>query len=134
MSTKVTNIIEQMKTLTLVEAAELIEAIENNFGVDASPMTVKFTPPTHQDSAYTPPEFTLVNVVLENAPNNKKVAIIKAVWSVTGLGLKHAKGLVKKTPSIVKPSVTLSEAQKIKQHLESYGASVSLQPLTIANS
>lgn len=127
MSTKVTKIIDLMKTLTLAEAADLIQQIEENFGVDASSMQVKFTAPNHQEMSLISPAFQFVDVVLEDVPRHKKVAIVKAVWKFTGQDLKHAKKLVRTTPSVVKPSVRLEDAYKIKKHLESYGASVSFK-------
>ncbi|WP_204103034.1 MULTISPECIES: 50S ribosomal protein L7/L12 [Spirulina sp. CCY15215] len=127
MSVKVMTIIEQMKTLTLVEAAELIKQIEKNFGVDASPMKVKFVSLIHQEITAKPDDFTMVDVVLETAPKNKKAAITRAVWNVTGLGLKNAKTLVNSTPSIVKQAVTPEDGLKIKANLESFGAIISLK-------
>ena len=127
MSVKVMTIIEQMKTLTLVEAAELIKQIEKNFGVDASPMKVKFVSLIHQEITSKPDDFTMVDVVLETAPKNKKAAITRAVWNVTGLGLKNAKTLVNSTPSIVKQAVTTEDGLKIKANLESFGAIISLK-------
>ncbi|MGK7925886.1 MAG: 50S ribosomal protein L7/L12 [Spirulina sp.] len=127
MSGKVMTIIEQMKTLTLVEAAELIKQIEKNFGVDASPMKVKFISPINREFKTEPEDFKMVDVVLETAPANKKAAIIRAVWNVTGLGLKNAKTLVNSTPSIVKQAVTPEDGLKIKQNLESFGAIISLK-------
>jgi large subunit ribosomal protein L7/L12 len=127
MSAKVMTIIEQMKTLTLVEAAELIKQIEKNFGIDASPMKVKFISPNHPSIKPKTEDFNMVDVVLETAPKNKKAAITRAVWNVTGLGLKNAKVLVNSTPSVVKQSVTPEDGLKIKANLESFGAIISLK-------
>ncbi|WP_017304048.1 ribosomal protein L7/L12 [Spirulina subsalsa] len=140
MSTKVLNIIEQMKTLTLVEAAELFREIEHNFGVDASPLKVKFETPemaeTMSNSEITShwtasPSVNnsaqVFDVVLEFIPPNRKTAITKVVWNVTGVGFKQAKLMVKKPPVLLKESISSHDAMNIKKHLESFGAKVSLQ-------
>ncbi|MCW6034693.1 ribosomal protein L7/L12 [Spirulina subsalsa FACHB-351] len=150
MSTKVLNIIEQMKTLTLVEAAELFREIEHHFGVEASPLTVKFGSPgmTEKMSAreiYTSEMSTqeimingiaspaiynsaqAVDVILEFIPPNRKTAITKVVWNVTGVGFKQAKLMVKKPPVVLKESIPSHDAMNIKKYLESFGAKVSLQ-------
>ena len=127
MADKVMTIIEQMKTLTLVEAAELVKQIEKNFGVDASPMKVKFNASIERGLKAEPEAIAMVDVVLETAPKNKKAAITRAVWNVTGLGLNNAKTLVNSAPSIVKQAVTREDGLKIKQNLESFGAIISLK-------
>ncbi|MBP0016478.1 MAG: 50S ribosomal protein L7/L12 [Cyanobacteria bacterium SBLK] len=127
MADKVMTIIEQMKTLTLVEASELVKQIEKNFGVDASPMKVKFIAPIRGSLKTETDAIAMVDVVLETAPKNKKAAITRAVWNVTGLGLNNAKTLVNSAPSIVKQAVTREDGLKIKQNLESFGAIISLK-------
>lgn len=120
MSTKVQNIIEQMSTLTLVEAAELFVLIERNFGVEAAPLRVKLTtqPTTAMSS---------VDVILETVPQNRRVAILKPIWHVTGLSLKETKQALKQVPFVLKEAVPQAEALKIKKTLEAYGASVTLR-------
>lgn len=127
MANKVMKIIEQIKSLTLVEAAELVKQIEKNFGVDASPMKVKFIAPIEGGLKTESDAIAMVDVVLETAPKNKKAAITRAVWNVTGLGLNNAKTLVNSAPSIVKQAVTREDGLKIKQNLESFGAIISLK-------
>ncbi|MEM9539298.1 MAG: ribosomal protein L7/L12 [Cyanobacteria bacterium P01_E01_bin.42] len=124
---KVMTIVEQMKTLTLLETAELVKQIEKSFGVKASPMQVRAIAPVVPEVKPKPVEVKMVDVVLETIPLNRKAAIIRAVWNLTGLDLRNAKNLVNSAPSILKSAVLPEEGLKIKENLESFGANIALK-------
>ena len=128
MSSKIDNIIQDLKSLTLLEAAELVKEIEEIFGVDASVpgtgmmmMNPGASIVTNDSDEEKQTEF---DVSLEVVPASKKIAILKVVRSLTGLGLIEAKGLVESVPKILKQSVSEEEAANIKQKLEDAGATV----------
>lgn len=127
MSTKVLSIIEQMKTLTLWEATELIHQIENTFGVSASPVKQQIK----ERLIETPPKLetpNLYDVVLEAVPKNKKIAVVKVVWNFAGEGLNHARKLVESAPILIQKDVEPQRAFTFKQQLERLGATVTLHP------
>ena len=128
MSEKIDKIIEELKSLTLLEASQLVKQIEETFGVDASSgggmMMVGAMPGAGEAAVEEKTEF---DVILENVPADKKIAILKVVRSVTGLGLKEAKDLVEGAPKPVKQAVSKDEADKIKKQLEDAGAKVSVK-------
>ncbi len=126
MSDKNLAILEQIKSLTLLETAQLVKQIEATFGVDASPRQVIFE---REQIEPKPPEpvKTEFDVILEEVPADKKIATLKVVRILTGLGLKEAKDFVESAPQVVKEAIALPEAQEIKQQLESVGAKVSLK-------
>ncbi len=127
MSIKTVEIIDQLKSLTRVETAELVKQIEVTFGVDASPRPV-IQQRIHQTEIYVPePEKTEFDVVLEEVPADKKIAILKVVRTITGLALKEAKDFVESAPKVVKEAIALEAAEDIKQQLEAVGAKVSLK-------
>ena len=127
MSIKTVEIVEQLKSLTMLEAAELVQQIEVTFGVDASPRPV-IQQSIHQTEIYVPePEKTEFDVVLEEVPAEQKIAILKVVRTLTGLALKEAKDFVESAPKAVKEAIALEAAEDIKQQLESVGAKVSLR-------
>lgn len=127
MSVKNLEILEQLKSLTLTEASELVKQIEVTFGVDASPRPV-IQQQIHQTEIYVPePEKTEFDVVLEEVPADKKIAILKVIRTITGLALKEAKDFVESAPKVVKEANALEAAQDIKQQLEAVGAKVSLK-------
>ena len=128
MSEKITQIIEELKTLTLLEASELVSKIEETFGVDASaaaggPMVMAGPAGAAEEVE----EKTEFNVMLDEVPADKKIAILKVVRSLTGLGLKEAKDLVEGAPKEVKSGVNKKEAEEIKAKLEAAGAKVELK-------
>jgi large subunit ribosomal protein L7/L12 len=129
MSEKIDKIIEELKTLTLLEASQLVKQIEETFGVDASSgggmMMVGAIPGAGGEAAAE--EKTEFDVVLEGVPADKKIAILKVVRSVTGLGLKEAKDLVESAPKTVKEAMPKAEAEDIKKQLEESGAKVALK-------
>ena len=128
MSEKIDKIIEELKSLTLLEASELVKQIEETFGVDASSgggmMMVGAMPGAGEAAVEEKTEF---DVVLEDVPADKKIAILKVVRSVTGLGLKEAKDLVESAPKTLKDAMPKAEAEDIKKQLEEAGAKVALK-------
>ncbi|MFB2892989.1 50S ribosomal protein L7/L12 [Aerosakkonemataceae cyanobacterium BLCC-F50] len=128
MSAKTIEILEQLKSLTLLETAELVKQIEATFDVDASVNKVISIPPIiDRIIDPDPPEFKTFDVVLEEVPANKKIAILKVVRELTGFGLKEAKDLVESVPQVLKSAIDLDIAEDIKHQLESVGAKVSLK-------
>jgi len=127
MSEKIDKIIEELKSLTLLEASQLVKQIEETFGVDASSgggmMMVGAMPGAGEAAVEEKTEF---DVVLEDVPADKKIAILKVVRSVTGLGLKEAKDLVESAPKTLKDAMPKAEAEDIKKQLEEAGAKVTL--------
>ncbi|NJN87821.1 MAG: 50S ribosomal protein L7/L12, partial [Leptolyngbyaceae cyanobacterium SL_7_1] len=113
MSTKTDEILEQLKSLSLLEAAELVKQIEEAFGVDASApvgggMMMPMAMPGMGAAAAPAEEVeeqTEFDVILEEVPADKKIAVLKAVRELTGLGLKEAKDLVESTPKPVKEAI-----------------------------
>jgi large subunit ribosomal protein L7/L12 len=128
MSEKIERIIEELKSLTLLEASQLVKQIEETFGVDASSgggmMMVGAIPGAGETATEEKTEF---DVILEDVPADKKIAILKVVRSVTGLGLKEAKDLVESAPKTLKDAMPKAEAEDIKKQLEEAGAKVVLK-------
>lgn len=131
MSNKISNIIEDLKSLTLLEAAELVKEIEEVFEVDASSVAgngMFMVPPENAGTSSTEvEEQTEFDVILEEVPTPKKIAILKVVRSLTSLGLKEAKDLVESTPKAIKEHTSKEEAQEVKSKLEEVGAKVSIK-------
>ena len=129
MSDKIDQIVDGLKTLTLVEASELVAQIEETFGVDASNAgggsAVAMNAGAGQavEEVEEKTEFT---VMLDGFPSDKKIAVLKIVRSLTGLGLKEAKALVEAAPKQVQDGVSKEVAEDAKKQLESAGAEVSL--------
>ncbi len=129
MSTKIATILEELKSLTLLEAAELVKGIEETFDVDASQangggmitMAGTATPANAEVE-----EKTEFDVILEEVPPSKKIAILKVVRSITGLGLKEAKDLVESAPKILKEGTSKDDANQMKNKLEESGAKVNI--------
>lgn len=131
MSSKINNIIEELKSLTLLEAAELVKQIEEIFGVDASlaANSGMMMMPTDANNTTLEQveEKTEFDVVLEQVPGPKKIAILKVVRSLTSLGLKEAKELVESTPRSIKENISKEDAEDMKSKLEEAGAEVSIK-------
>jgi len=131
MSNKINNIIEELKSLTLLEAADLVKQIEETFGVDASVTTgagIVMMPNESSDSSgEQAEEKTEFDVILEEVPAPKKITILKVVRSLTSLGLKEAKELVESAPRPVKESTSKEDAEEIRSKLEEVGAKVSIK-------
>nr|QVY57998.1 50S ribosomal protein L12 [Betaphycus gelatinus] len=129
--TKIENIIEELKSLTLLEAVELVKSIEEVFNVDASSSNNAnmMVMQTSTDSEITSEveEKTEFDLILEEVPGSKKIAILKVVRSLTGLGLKEAKDLVESAPKIVKEATSKEDAEQMKNKLEEVGAKVSIK-------
>jgi len=128
MTTKIDSIIDSLKELTLLEAAELVKQIEEVFDVDASIAAgagVAMMPAmAGVDTVDDIEEKTEFDVVLEEVDASKKIAILKVVRSLTGLGLKEAKELVESAPKTLKESTSKEDAEEIKVKLEEAGAKV----------
>lgn len=129
--TKIENIIEELKSLTLLEAAELVKSIEKAFNVDASSVSstgMMVMPESKDVNVITEiEEKTEFNIILEEVPAPKKIAILKVVRSITSLGLKEAKDLVEAVPKSVKEAASKGDAEEIKKKLEEAGAKVSIK-------
>lgn len=127
MSEKITQIVEELKTLTLLEASELVTAIEETFGVDASASVGGgVVMAAAAGVAEEVEEKTEFNVMLDEVPADKKIAVLKVVRSLTGLGLKEAKELVESTPKLVQESLGKDAAEDAKKQIEDAGGKVSL--------
>ncbi|OGU33978.1 MAG: 50S ribosomal protein L7/L12 [Ignavibacteria bacterium GWB2_35_6b] len=126
MSEKITEIVEKIKALTLVEASELKKALEDEFGVTAAAPMMMGAAVAAGAPATAAEEKTEFDVVLVNA-GEKKINVIKVVRAHTGLGLKEAKDLVDGAPKTVKEQIGKDEAEKIKKEFEEAGAKVELK-------
>ncbi len=120
-------IVEDLSSLTVLEAAELSKLLEEKWGVSAAaPVAVAAAPGAGGDAGAAAEEKTDFTVVLTGA-GDKKINVIKEVRAITGLGLKEAKELVEGAPKDVKADVPKEEAEEIKAKLEGAGASVELK-------
>ena len=131
MSTTTNEIIEKLKSITLLEAAELVSQIEETFGVDASASVgAGFVMPA-MDAGGAQKEVveekTAFDVILEDVPSDKRVAVLKVIRNLTSLGLKEAKELTTTLPKAIKESTSKEEAETAKQQLEEAGAKVKIQ-------
>lgn len=132
MSATTDQILDQLKSLTLLEASELVKQIEEAFGVSAAaPAGGMMMMPGAGGGAAAPAEEveeqTEFDVILEEYPADKKIAILKVVRTLTGLGLKEAKDLVEATPKPVKEAVAKDAAEDAKKQLEEAGAKVTVK-------
>ena len=119
---KITNIVEEIKTLTILELADLVKAVEEEFGVSAAPVAVAGV----AAAAAPVEEKTEFDVVLASF-GAKKLDVIKVVRELTGLGLKDAKDLVEGAPKTLKEGVSKDEAEAIKKSLTEAGATVEIK-------
>ena len=121
----VESILESIEKLTLIEAAELVKAMEEKFGVSAAaPVAVAaVAAPAAADA---PAEASEVSVILASAGANK-IAVLKEVRAITGLGLKEAKDLVDAAPKAIKEGIKKEDAEAIKKQLEEAGATVEIK-------
>ena len=119
-------ILESISNMTVMEVVDLISAMEEKFGVTAAAAAVAMPAAGGDAGGAAVEEQTEFNVVLASFGENK-VAVIKAVRSITGLGLKEAKDLVESAPSPVKEGVEKAEAEELKKQLEDAGATVELK-------
>ncbi|MBO5010218.1 MAG: 50S ribosomal protein L7/L12 [Clostridia bacterium] len=125
MNEKSTQILELVKGLTILELADLVKALEEEFGVSAAPVAVAAAPGAGA-AAPAAEEKTEFDVVLKNA-GASKLNVIKVVREITGLGLKDAKDLVEAAPKTVKEAVAKEEADKIAEQLKAAGAEVEVK-------
>ena len=124
-SEKITNILEEIKTLTILELADLVKAVEEEFGVSAA-APVGVVAVAGAAAAPAVEEKTEFDVILA-AAGDQKLKVVKAVKEELGLGLKEAKDLVEGCPKAVKEGVAKDEADKIKAALEEAGATVEVK-------
>ena len=127
MSDKINQIVEELKTLTLLEASELVAQIEETFGVDASAaagggMVMAAAAPVEEVE-----EKTEFDVMLDEVPADKKIAVLKVVRSLTGLGLKEAKGLVESAPKVVQEGIAKEAAEEAQKQIVDAGGKASLK-------
>jgi len=120
------DILDTIASMSVMEVVDLIEAMEEKFGVSAAAAAVAVAAPAGGDAGGAAAEQTEFDVVMTSFGDNK-VSVIKAVRGITGLGLKEAKGLVESAPAPVKEGVSKDEAEEIKKQLEEAGATVELK-------
>jgi len=121
---KTTQILEEIKSLTILEMKDLVSALEEEFGVSATPVAVAGA--AAPAAAAAAEEKTEFDVVLTNF-GAKKLDVIKVVREITGLGLKDAKDMVENCPSKVKEAVSKSDAEEIQKKLQEAGATAELK-------
>ncbi|HEX5751524.1 MAG TPA: 50S ribosomal protein L7/L12 [Archangium sp.] len=119
-------IVDQLSTLTVMEAAELVKQLESKWGVSAAAVAVAAGPAAGGAAAPAAEEKTEFNVILADAGANK-INVIKEIRAITGLGLKEAKDLVEGAPKTVKEGVNKDDAKKIKDQLTAAGAKVDIK-------
>jgi large subunit ribosomal protein L7/L12 len=127
MSEKINQIVEELKTLTLLEASELVTQIEETFGVDASAaaggtMVMAAAAPTEEVE-----EKTEYDLVLDEVPADKKIPILKVVRAITGLGLKDAKELVESAPKVLQEGIAKDTAEEAQKQITDAGGKASLK-------
>lgn len=118
------DILESISNMTVVEIVDLIEAMEEKFNVSAAaPVAMAAAPAAGGEAAAEKDEF---DVVMSSFGDNK-VAVIKAIRAITGLGLKEAKAMAEASPSVIKEGASKDEAEDVKKQLEEAGATVELK-------
>ncbi|MCT7961096.1 50S ribosomal protein L7/L12 [Laspinema sp. D1] len=129
MSAATDEILEKLKSLTLLEASELVKQIEEAFGVSAAApaggmmmMAAGAAAPAEEVE-----EKTEFDVILEEVPADKKIAVLKVVRALTGLGLKEAKDMVESAPKPIKEGIAKDAAEDAKKQLEEAGGKVSIK-------
>ena len=128
MSAATDEILEKLKSLSLLEASELVSQIEETFGVSAAASAgVVMAAPGAAGGGEAAEEKTEFDVILEEVPKDKKIAILKVVRTITGLGLKEAKEMVESTPKALKEGVPKEDADETKTKLEEAGAKVTVK-------
>lgn len=123
---KSTQIIDILKTMTILEVADLVKAVEEEFGISAAPVAVAGAAVAGAPAAGAAEEKTEFDVVLTDA-GASKLGVIKVVREITGLGLKDAKDLVESAPKAIKEGASKEEAESIKAKLTEAGATVELK-------
>ena len=120
-------IVDELSSLTVLEAAELAKMLEEKWGVSASAAVAVAAAPGAGGAAAAPVEEQTEFTVILASAGDKKIEVIKEVRAITGLGLKEAKDLVEGAPKQVKEGVAKDEAEKLKKQLEAVGAKVELK-------
>jgi len=126
MNEKTTQILDLVKGLTILELADLVKALEEEFGVSAAPVAAAPVAGGAAGAAAPAEEKTEFDVILKSAGANK-LAVIKVAREITGLGLKDAKDLVESAPKAIKEAVAKDEAEKIAEQLKAAGAEVEVK-------
>lgn len=130
MSAATDQILDQLKSLSLLEAAELVKQIEEAFGVSAAAPAggmMMMAAPGAAAAAEVVEEKTEFDVVLESVPADKKIAVLKVVREITGLGLKEAKDLVEAAPKAIKEAMAKDAAEDAKKRIEEAGGKVTIK-------
>jgi large subunit ribosomal protein L7/L12 len=131
MSATTDQILEQLKTLTLLEASELVKQIEEAFGVSAAApaggMMMMAPGAAAGGAAEAVEEKTEFDVILESVPADKKIAVLKIVRELTGLGLKEAKDMVESAPKAIKEGIAKEAAEDAKKRIEEAGGKVTVK-------
>ena len=127
MSEKINQIVEDLKVLTLLEASELVTAIEETFGVDASASAGGGMVMAAAGPAEEVEEKTEFDVELTEVPADKKIAVLKVVRGLTGLGLKEAKTLVESAPKVIQTGIAKDAAEEAQKQIEGAGGKASLK-------
>ncbi|CAK6688887.1 50S ribosomal protein L7/L12 [Synechococcus sp. CCY9201] len=127
MSTATDQILEQLKTLSLLEASELVKQIEEAFGVSAAASAGVVMAAAPAAAAEAVEEQTEFDVVLESFDAASKIKVLKAVREATGLGLGEAKALVEAAPKAVKEGISKDEAEALKKAIEEVGGKVTVK-------
>ncbi len=129
MSTKTEQILEDLKSLTLIEVSDLVEKLEETFGIDASQVSAGVVmagvPAAAAPAEEAKTEFDVI--LAEAPPADKKLGVLKIVRTLTGLGLKEAKDLVESAPKTIKEKVSKAEADTMKKELEEAGGKITLK-------
>ena len=123
----VESILESIEKLTLLEADELVKAMEEKFGVSAAAAVAVAAAPAAGAAAPADDPDAEVSVILASVPADKKIAVLTEDRTLTGLGLKEAKDLVEAAPKAVKENIKKDEAESIKKTLEAAGAVVEIK-------
>jgi large subunit ribosomal protein L7/L12 len=128
MSAATDQILEQLKSLSLLEAAELVKQIEEAFGVSAAaPAAVAIAGGGGAAPAEAEAEKTEFDVILDSVPDDKKISVLKVVRGITGLGLKEAKDLVEAAPKAVSTGIAKAAAEDAKKQIEEAGGKVTIK-------
>ncbi len=127
MSAATDKILESLKTLSLLEAAELVKQIEEAFGVSAAAPVAVAAAGGGGAPAEAAEEKSEFDVILESVPDDKKIAVLKVVRGITGLGLKEAKDLVEAAPKAIREGVAKDAAEDAKKQIEEAGGKVAIK-------
>ena len=128
MSAATDEILEKLKTLSLLEASELVKQIEETFGVSAAATAAPvMVAGAAAGAAEAEEEKTEFDVVIDEVPKEKKIAVLKVVRTITGLGLKEAKEMVESTPATIKEAAAKEDAEDTQKKLEEAGAKVTVK-------